>query len=343
MELIRRGGLRDEAFNDEFSRAMTALRRPAQRPEWSPIWKSLVGSRLCPARALWLAQDHGETVGTIGASMHRPGIGYFGFYRIMPGRPDAAAVGALLLDAAERWLRSRRARRALGPVCLSTWFPYRVRMDADPRCFAWEPAGDAALGETLRLRGYAVETEYHTLGVDDLGRSTAQWRAALAAAMAGGTRFERVPAAAITDRTLRDVHGIVQLAFCGSYLFDPLRFMLFRKLYVPSLGEPSVPADLFLARDPGGAPLGFLFTFCEGEALVFKTTAVLPRAQGRRLSFALMAFAAEEAVRISPPPASAIFALVRNSNTSRAYTLGIERTRTDLWWHRYALYARSLS
>lgn len=72
--------------------------------------------------AYWLAERNGETVGRISAQIDRHenegdsnGIGHFGFLDAI----DDRGVFALLLGAAEDWLRRRGMRRITGPFTLS--------------------------------------------------------------------------------------------------------------------------------------------------------------------------------------------------------------------------------
>jgi GNAT superfamily N-acetyltransferase len=347
IELVQRRSRLDAAFNGEFCRALILLRLPAQDPSRIPLLRSLVRSSLCPARSLWMARDGRETVGTVGASLHTQGNGYIGFLEVAQERHDALEISALLVATAERWLRLQGAARVLGPVTLSTWFSYRARTDEDPRSFAWEPGAAAAVVEALRAAGYAVATTYHTFGAGDPRRCTAAWRPAVDNAVSRGVLFESVPAPRITSGMVRDLHRITLAAFRGSYLFDPIGYGLFRRLYVPPLADPSIQACLHFAREPGGEPVAYLLTLREGRALVFKSIAVLPRAQGRKLSFALMAFAADRALgdsqTVASPPTEAIFALVRDGSVSEAFTRSAAEAYPEHWWHRYALFARTLS
>ncbi len=343
IRLIQRRSRRDAGFNGQFCRALAALRIPPQGQERAQLWNRLLTSPLCPRKALWLARANDTPMGIIAASIPHPGLGYFGFYEVKSDCGDRLEISTRLLSAAERWLRERGARKVLGPICLSTWFPYRVRTDADPRSFDWEPAGTSATAELLRHSGYSVVATYHTLGVADLRCAMSQWTEPLDRALAEGFRFERVPTADVSNRHLHEVHAITLKAFSGSFLFNPIGFSAFRRLYLPLLSDPSLAASLHFVRLRHGRALGYLLTFRNSDFLVFKSTAVLPEAQGRKLSFALIAFASLQAAALPRSPTAAIFALVRDDNTSRAYTQKVEASCGGLWWHRYSLFGKSLS
>jgi hypothetical protein len=113
-------------------------------------------------------------------------------------------------------------------------------------------------------------------------------------------------------------------------------------VYLPVLKDSSLEACLHFARTRGGKAVAFLLTLRSADALVFKTTAVLPEAQGKKLSFALIAYAAHQSAALPRPPSAAIFALVREDNTSRAYTKKVEESCSDLWWHRYSLFGKTI-
>ena len=71
---------------------------------------------------LWLARQRGQPVGRISAQINRAhlarhddGAGHFGFLETV----ESEAVAAALLETAEKWLRARGMRRALGPFNFS--------------------------------------------------------------------------------------------------------------------------------------------------------------------------------------------------------------------------------
>jgi GNAT superfamily N-acetyltransferase len=73
---------------------------------------------------LFLAQQHGNTVGRIAAVInqahnryHHERAGFFGLFECLP---NAEAASAALLEAAENWVRERDATFLRGPVNLST-------------------------------------------------------------------------------------------------------------------------------------------------------------------------------------------------------------------------------
>ncbi len=101
-------------------------------PAWVPPLKAEVHGLLTPGKnpwfehahaQLWLARRDGRTVGRISAQVDDlvqthmgAGTGQWGMFEALDG-----AAAALLIAAAEDWLRSHGMTRALGPISLSIW------------------------------------------------------------------------------------------------------------------------------------------------------------------------------------------------------------------------------
>ena len=101
-------------------------------PAWIPPLKAEVHDLLDPGKnpwflhgraQLWLAERGGAVVGRISAQVDdlvqehmQAGLGQWGMFEALDG--DAAAV---LIAAAEAWLRGQGMTRALGPISISIW------------------------------------------------------------------------------------------------------------------------------------------------------------------------------------------------------------------------------
>ena len=101
-------------------------------PAWIPPLKAEVHGLLDPGKnpwflhgraQLWLAERDGAVVGRISAQVDdlvqehmQAGLGQWGMFEALDG--DAAAV---LIAAAEAWLRGQGMTRALGPISISIW------------------------------------------------------------------------------------------------------------------------------------------------------------------------------------------------------------------------------
>ena len=108
-----------------------------REPHWVPQLRSEQLELVDPGKnpffghadvRLFLAHRGGQPVGRIAAHIDHlalklppeqgmgPGTGMFGYYDA-----EDEAVGAVLLDRAERWLRDKGMTRVLGPISLSIW------------------------------------------------------------------------------------------------------------------------------------------------------------------------------------------------------------------------------
>ncbi len=114
---------------DDFVRAARVVF--AGDPAWVPPLRMDIHDRLTPAKnpffqrgevTLFTAWKDGRLVGRTSATidqehlrLHEPDLGFFGFFDTI----DDDAVGAALLDAAEKWLARRGMKRMRGPLSLN--------------------------------------------------------------------------------------------------------------------------------------------------------------------------------------------------------------------------------
>jgi hypothetical protein len=101
-------------------------------PAWVPPLKSEVLGLITPGKnpwfeharaALWLARRDGKVVGRVSAQVDElvleqmgAGTGQWGMFEALDGE-----AAAMLIAAAEDWLRAEGMTRALGPISLSIW------------------------------------------------------------------------------------------------------------------------------------------------------------------------------------------------------------------------------
>lgn len=200
---------------------------------------------------------------------------------VQPGRPEAGALAPMDGDATvegiragEDWLRARGCRRVVGPMEVSTWFPYRARLGPeDAPTFFGEPVAGP---EAWRRAGYGEVARYRS---ERLACETA-----IAAA-------RRAPPPGIAVRTLGPdaggaldrIHALSHACFSSAYLFTALPRWAFEALYRPLI--PRLDPAMVLFAERGGETLGFMLAMPDlgGPAgrFVIKTVAV--REDARRL------------------------------------------------------------
>jgi GNAT superfamily N-acetyltransferase len=331
---------------------ISASAEPGIRTHWmeDPL-RALLERPLPVPREHWVVlDDSGAFKGRIGAalSMGHPGLGTIGFFEL--ARSDDEATCRLLLDAATRFLRGCGAKRAVGPMHLNTWLPYRfVTRHEGPGPFGWEPSNPPEYPELWKRFGFQSEQLYASQGHADPARFIERMKPAWDRAIASGYRFRSWNSERLLESEVPILHEISMRGFRGNFLFEPLPLELFRELYVPltrkraGTGGDPLALSAFVVS-PEGREVGFAFNFLDdmGEAsggaprIVLKTATVLPEHRGRGLSNALM-YETLKALDLTRHP-EFVAALVRDGAQSESYGRHCPR----IWRHEYELLSMQL-
>jgi GNAT superfamily N-acetyltransferase len=242
-----------------------------------------------PARlALYRSLAPLEVIEVAGASIlaaAHPGLAPAGTLSQPWGDPSGQAA---VIAAGEGWLRERGCTRALGPMELCTWFPYRARLG--PEAFPSFPLEVRSSPAPWRAGGYAPVAHYNSILVphasllERFGGTQAQLEDA-------GYRFRPLDLARFED-DLRLGWELSHAAFADAFAYVPLPWPAFLALYSGYRAYLD-PRLCCLAFDPEGRAAGFYFVFPGpsfegGRTAVYKTVAVHPRARGRRVAAALL-------------------------------------------------------
>ena len=305
--------------------------------------RAILAKPLPVPREQWVVvDDSGAFRGRIGAalSIGHPGLGTIGHFEL--SRPDDEPTCRLLLDAAAHFLRDHGARRAVGPLHLNTWLPYRFATRTDgPEHFAWEPSNPPEYPELWKRLGFRCEQRYASQGHADPARFLDAMKPSWDRALSSGYRFRKWDSSRLLDQEVPILHDLSMKGFRDNFLFEPLPIPLFRELYVP-LTEKRAGVDLdatlaisaFLLS-PDGQEVGFSFNFIDPTGgvprIVLKTATILPEHRGRGLSNALM-FETLRGLDLSRHP-EFVAALVRDGAQSESYG----RHCSTLWRHEYEL------
>ncbi|NCY26692.1 MAG: hypothetical protein EBX37_18245 [Alphaproteobacteria bacterium] len=269
-------------------------------PETLAHWSShplamLIGMPFPLAREFWLAvADDGSVLGQIGASLslHHPGTGYLGFYSLR--NPSDEKVSGLLIEEACRFLEQAGATRAIGPMHLNTWLPYRFALPmSEPGSFIWEPKNPPEDPVLWKKNGFTREMLYASQGHDGLAHFVAAMKPSWEKVKKIGFSFRSVSAERLLEEELPILHRLSMSGFADNHLFEPLPEKLFRELYVPLAGK-NARQNLALAAfvlSPEGREVGFSFSFIDPShgkpRVVLKTATILPEFRGKGLSNAL--------------------------------------------------------
>jgi GNAT superfamily N-acetyltransferase len=324
---------------------LQASRDPCILSHWSddPL-KSLLTRPLPEPRDQWVViDDSGALRGRIGA---HAGLGTIGFFHLT--RPDDQQACDLLLDAATGFLKSCGATRAIGPMHLNTWLPYRfaTRLEG-PGPFLWEPSNPPEYPALWKRYGFRCEQLYASQGHADPSKFVEAMRPSWDRAIAAGYRFRKWDAASLLEREVPILHSLSMQGFRDNFLFEPLPESIFRELYVPltekragSEAEATLALSAFILS-PEGREVGFVFNFVDHSGavprIVLKTATVLPEHRGRGLSNALL-YEALRSLDLHRYP-EFVAALVRDGAQSESYG----RHSRVLWRHEYELLSLELT
>ena len=240
------------------------------------------------------------------------------------GAEDAEALAAALA-AAERWLRSHRARLARCPMRLSTWFGHRTvtprsgyssAHPRDPQCppFLMEPPTEPALLATLDAAGYRPAHRAVSLVVENQ-RVLHRGRRHLVRFRRAGFRDRPIDLSRLDDE-LALLHRLAAAVFRDNWGFADISPSEFAAFYAPLAGRVDPALIRFVERD--GQPVGFAFAVPDapaadgGRQFVFKTIGLLPEVRAA-----------------CPGIGAALVALVHELAEQRGYSRGIHALMTE--------------
>lgn len=320
-------------------------------PETMTHWKSqplaqLVAMPFPRAREFWVATGtDGTVLGQIGAclSLHHEALGYIGFFSLKDANDDATA--ATLLNEACRFLQASGATKAVGPMQLNTWLPYRFALPTDPDspgAFIWEPSNPPEYPEIWKKNGFVREMLYASQGHDGLAHLVKAMQPAWQKAKASGFSFRPLVPDRLLERELPILHRLSMTGFSDNHLFEPLPESIFRELYVPLAGK-NARQSLALAAfvlSPEQKEVGFSFSFVDPShqkpRVVLKTATILPEFRGKGLSNALF-FETLGKLDLKTHT-EFVAALVKQGAQSESYG----KHCPILWRHEYELLVRLL-
>ena len=296
-------------------------------------WRALLQMPYDGKREFWLVYAEDRVVGRIGASIapQEPNRGALGFFDVAYDSPYREEAAQLLLGSAQSWLKLHGADKIWGPLCYNTWFPYRWTLDHNPDTFSWEPLTPPEYPRYFEKAGMKAVAFYKTSFNPDLSAMAESFKPAVERAEASGFTFEPIDGRTLNQETLMDLHRLSHEGFQDNFLFEPISFEMFTKIYTPVFQVKDLIA-YFLA-DESGERAGFLFCFREAGDLVAKSMAIGTKFRSMGLSKALMGKACKRGVDLGLK--GLITALMSSGNRSESYA----RKNEVQWERHYALYA----
>lgn len=321
----------------------------SQHPETLRDWSNHPLSRLISLpyerpREFWvLKNDANSILGRVGAGLSpaRPTLGWIGFFDLKD--PEDFESASNLLENACSFLKRAGATRAVGPLHLNTWLPYRFALPTEDRQqFIWEPSNPASYPEHWKRAGFKREMLYSSEGHAEFGSLMERLKPEWIRARDQGYSFRPIDPERLLDHELKILHRLSMIGFSQNHLFEPMPEALFRELYVPLAGK-NARQNLSLSGfvlSPEGEEVGFSFSFIDSSQgdpkVVLKTATLLPAHRGKGLSNALF----YETLHGLDPGIHREFvsALVKEGAQSHSY--GKKHPR--LWRHEYELLYREL-
>lgn len=280
---------------------------------------------------------------------HDQSLGYFGCfdYAIGSGAGDQespASEGALgmacLLKHAEIWFREREISKLYGPVCLSTWFPYRLQAEEFAgHVFSWEPRTPLHYAALLGSEKFNADHHYGTYCVEGIASVYAANERFETAALQAGFRFKTLTPQEHSDN-LKFLYELTLDTFEGNFLFEALPYNGFAKLYLAgqSLQQARIMVDL--VYEPAGAPVGFMLSQVEDGYLVLKTMGIRKPFRRHGLAFALAARALRLGMELEC--SKLVGALIFEQGKSMSWWLELTQSGSPLWQHKYSLFSKEL-
>jgi hypothetical protein len=309
---------------------------------------------LSPDMNFMVAVDGSQAVArlSMNRSLHDPSVGYFGCFdfiirkrdALMNAPPPPPSDGFLpmsgLLEQAESWFREKAISKILGPVCLSTWFPYRLQMEEfQGHVFSWEPHTPGEYAKLLSAQGYHSDIRYSSYCVKDLlsiQTAVNRWETTT---LAEGFSFKTLKPEELVSN-MRVLHELTLETFQGNFLFETLPFRGFAKLYQAGQSLQGAKVFVDLVYGPDSAPAGFMLSQVEDGHLVLKTMGILKQFRRHGLAFAL----ASRAIRagIDMHCDKLVGALVFEGGKSTNWWLELTRPGQPVWEHKYALFSKEI-
>ncbi|KAF9129747.1 hypothetical protein BGW39_003854 [Mortierella sp. 14UC] len=264
-----------------------------------------------------LYDDHNRPVACAGANtvMSDTSVGYVGLFEAKNEK-----AGTIVLKAATEWLRQgglrqfEPVRQILGPVNLTTWLQYRLRVDTDQApSMSFEPTHPDFYQACFAQAGFVKAADYYSTffhidniidgyvkytrgeGLDSIGLGIQFWNTL---DFASSLSPERHPGLTPQDNVSKRIYDLTIELFRGKELFDEgfsrqnhRQIVLNDMISRPQVDNASL-LDLssFIVDPQNGEDVGYMACWVEDhDTLVLKTVGFVPRVRKSKVfAFALV-------------------------------------------------------
>ncbi len=323
-------------FIQTFSLIQDQIRKDPYRVGLLPVAQQQLFLQMhssLPSEFWTLHQSSPSECGRMAAylSSSYPQVGYIGFFEA-----ENFSIAQALIENAIKWLKTQGVKKIYGPINWNTWFSYRFRVQEDSsQAFRFEPVNPPEYPIWFQELGFQIIETYHTDGLDGIQGIADETKNDYQKAISCGYQIRTLDSTVPLEQELQILYEISLPAFQFNFLFEPIPFDFFKKLYVP-LFQSADPKLLLFICNPKGKPLGYFFSFIEFDYLVLKTTAIHPEARGLGLSNAMLHAAVNEAMKKGVK--KSIAALMKTGIQSESYS----RKQNILWRHEYGLFEKNI-
>ena len=250
-----------KAFAQTFSQGPSLRRSPYDVGTLPPeLLRQFLHTAPADASEFWIVEEEsGKLLGTVGASLMPtyPGQGAIGFFEVSEDKAPQAS--AKLLEAAALWLKSKGCHTAIGPMNLSSWFPYRFRTNfEDSQYFSWEPNNPPHYPTLWKDSGFLSLQGYHSTGVGNLSALVTATEESFSTAKANGYGFRSFDPERVLEREVPILYRLSMGGFSKNFLFEPISEALFTQLYVP-IAKKMDFSYAFFVTDSTDKEVGFFF------------------------------------------------------------------------------------
>ncbi|KAG0030540.1 hypothetical protein BGZ82_007399 [Podila clonocystis] len=253
----------------------------------------------------WILYDEfNRPIACAGANtaMSDMSVGYVGLFEAKEQK-----AGTTVLRAATEWLRRggvrqfEPVRQILGPVNLTTWLQYRLRVDTDETpSMSFEPRHPVFYQECFAQAGYVKAVDYYTTffeinqmiagferylkgaQLESYGMALQPWNTL---DFAASLNPDRNPDLSPEDNVAKRIYDLSIVLFRGKELFDEglsrknhRQIVLNDMISRPEVDNTSLlDMSWFIVEPSTGEDIGYLAAWKEGETLVLKTAGFVPK------------------------------------------------------------------
>lgn len=246
-------------------------------------------------------------------------------------------AGLELLEKATEQLIIEGCDLAIGPMDGDTWHSYRfVTKSSKREPFFLEPRNPESWPAQFQSAGFGELAQYSSSELNlTLPTAIHPMNTVGKRLTEKGIIFRNMELSNF-EKELQNIYEVSIASFVDNFLYTPISFKEFAAMY-EKIRPLIVPSLNILAEDSNGKPLGFAFSYPDGETLIVKTLAVVPDRRFAGLGNLLINRIHEAGIAAGFK--KAIHALQHESNTSLKITSRYGATK----FRTYTLFSKELS